>query len=341
VDARSLLDDALEITVVGSFSRIGYEARRRLFAWTDPLPGVLEGRSALVTGPTSGIGRASADALAGLGARVIMLGRSEARLERVREEFVSRHGEDRFPLVVADMSSLASVRAAVETIRSREPRLDVLVDSAGAINPGRITTDDGLEATFATMVVGPFVLISGLLPLLEASGDGRVITVVSGGMYGQALRLDDLQSRDGDFNGTLAYARAKRAATALTREWARRLRGRPLRFNAMHPGWADTPGLADALPGFYRLAGRLLRDPEQGIDTITWLASDPSAGLPGGQLFLDRRPRPFDRLPGTRLSAASRRRLWQEVVRLSGDPDPLSVTAPRTTRGCAADEAPR
>lgn len=322
MDARPFLDDALEISVVGSFSRMGYEARRRLFAWPDPQPGVLEGRSALVTGPTSGLGRASAHALAGLGARVILLGRSESRLSLVREELIARHGEDRFPLVVADMSSLASVRTVVETIRSREPRLDVLVDSAGAIHPGRDTTDDGLEATFATMVVGPFVLISGLLPLLDASGDGRVITVVSGGMYGQALRLDDLQYSDGDFNGTLAYARAKRAATALTREWARRVRGRSLRFNAMHPGWADTPGLADALPGFYRFAGPMLRNPEQGIDTITWLASDATAGLPGGQLFLDRRPRPFDRLPGTRLSATSRRWLWREVVRLSGDPDP-------------------
>jgi NAD(P)-dependent dehydrogenase (short-subunit alcohol dehydrogenase family) len=210
----------------------------------------------------------------------------------------------------------------VAAIKASEARLDVLVDSAGAIHAERTVTAEGLEATFATMVVGPFALISGLLPMLQASGDGRVITVVSGGMYGQALPLEDLQFEEGEFNGTLAYARAKRAATTLTREWGRRLRGRAVRVNAMHPGWADTPGLAESLPGFYGLMGPLLRTPAQGIDTVTWLASQPEAGLGGGRLYLDRRERPFDRLPSTRLSAAQRRWLWREVVRLAGIPDP-------------------
>ena len=135
--------------------------------------------------------------------------------------------------------------------------------------------------------------------------------------------LDDLGFERGDFNGTLAYARAKRAATALTREWGRRLRGRPVRVNAMHPGWADTPGLAASLPGFHGLMGPLLRTPAQGIDTVIWLAADPRAGLAGGRLYLDRRARPFDRLPSTRLSSAQRRWLWDEVVRLAGITDPM------------------
>ena len=324
MDLRWLVDDALEITVVGSFSRLGYEARRRLYGWSDPGPGALAGRTALVTGPTSGLGRAAAGALAALGARVILVGRSPERLAAVADELTARHGaRDRFPMVVADMSSLASVREAIATITTSEPRLDVLVDSAGAIHQVRRVTSDGLEATFATMVVGPFVLIAGLLPLLEASTDGRVITVVSGGMYAAPLPLDDLQSERGDFNGTRAYARAKRAATALTREWARRLHGRPVRVNAMHPGWADTPGLAEALPGFHRLMGPLLRTPAQGVDTIAWLATDDGAGREGGQLYLDRRARPFDRLPSTRLSGSQRRWLWDTVVGLTGMVDPL------------------
>ncbi|MGD8485248.1 MAG: SDR family NAD(P)-dependent oxidoreductase [Chloroflexota bacterium] len=324
---RQLLDDILEISVIGSFSRPGYLARRALFGWIDPGPDALAGRTVLITGPTSGLGRAAAEALADLGARLILVGRSETRLQAVRDALTERTGENRYRAVVADMSSLASVRAAVEDISASEPRLDVLIDNAGAIHPERIETEDGLEATFATMVAGPFVLIDGLLPLLEASGDGRVITVVSGGMYLQALPLDDLQFEQGPFNGTLAYARAKRAATALIREWARRYRGH-VRFEAMHPGWADTPGLAESLPGFHGLMGPLLRTPAEGVDTITWLATAPDKGRPDGRLYLDRQPRPFDRLRMTRLSAAQRRRLWDEVARLTDAPRSAGLAWP-------------
>jgi dehydrogenase/reductase SDR family protein 12 len=270
------------------------------------------------------LGRAVATALAGLGANLVLVGRNETRLSRVRDDLIADNGEDRYRIVVADLSSLADARHAVESIMATEDRLDVVIDSAGAIHAERTTTDDGLEATFATMVVIPFVLIAGLLPLLEQHGGGRVISVVSGGMYAQALDLDDLQSTRGEFNGTLAYARAKRAATALVREWPRRLGARPVRVNAMHPGWADTPGLAHALPGFHRLMGPMLRTPAEGVDTITWLAADPSAGSRGGQLFLDRRSRPFDRIPSTRSTRDDRQRLWDMVVDLSGVGDPTA-----------------
>jgi len=316
--ARDLVDALLELSIVGSFSRPGYAVRRWLYDWSDPAPGALAGRTVLITGPTSGLGRATADAIAELGARVVLVGRTPEHLDRVRDELVQRHGTDRFPTVVADMSSLASVRAAVAHVLASEPRLDVLIDNAGAINEERRVTDDGLEATFATMVAGPFVLIDGLLPLLEASGDGRVINVVSGGMYAQPLPLDDLQFERGSFDGTRAYARAKRASTALMREWSRRYRGR-VRFDAMHPGWADTPGLAKSLPSFYRLMRPWLRSPSEAVDTIVWLAAVRSPGRPFGRLYLDRRPRPFDRVPATRLSSSDRRRLWDAVVGLVDD----------------------
>jgi NAD(P)-dependent dehydrogenase (short-subunit alcohol dehydrogenase family) len=316
---RELVDDLLEISVIGSFSRPGYRARSALFEWSRPAPDALAGRTVLITGPTSGLGRAAAESLADLGARLILVGRSEDRLRAVRDALIERTGEDRYRLVVADMSVLADVRAAVERITAREARLDVLVDNAGAIYDRRHVTEDGLEATFATMVAGPFVLIDGLLPLLEASGDGRVISVVSGGMYLQSLPLHDLQYELGDYDGTLAYARAKRASTALAREWARRYRGR-VRFYSMHPGWADTPGLAESLPAFYDFMGPLLRTPGEGADTITWLATEAELEGSDGRLYLDRRARPFDRLRSTRLSATERRRLWDEVARLTDEP---------------------
>lgn len=322
MDWRQIVDAALEVTVVGSFTRIGPAIRRRLFRWREPPPSSLVGKTALVTGPTSGLGLATARELAALGARVVLVGRDGERLARLRDELTRLAGEDRFATVVADMASLTSVRGAVEQIGATENRLDLLVDNAGAIYPERTLSADGIEATLALLVVGPFVLMGGLLPLMRASGDARVIAVSSGGMYTQAVELDDLQSRNGPYSGSLAYARAKRIQVALVREWARRLVGGGIAVNAMHPGWADTPGLASSLPGFHRLMRPLLRTPEEGIDTILWLATSQAQSLATGKLYLDRAVRPFDRVPGTRLVAADRRALWDTVVELSGGSDP-------------------
>jgi dehydrogenase/reductase SDR family member 12 len=321
-DPRVLVDAALEVSVLGSFSRIGPAVRSRLFGWAPAPAGALTGRSVLVTGPTSGLGRAASDALAALGARVILVGRSEDRLARRRDELVAAHGEDRFPTVIADMASLASVRAAVDRILATEDRLDVLVDNAGTIHPERMDGPDGIEATFSVLAVTPFALEAGLLPVLRRTPGARVVAVTSGGMYTQALDLDDIESRKGPYSGPRAYARAKRAQVALMREWARRLRADGIAFTAMHPGWVNTPGLAETLPGFHQVMGPLLRTPQAGIDTITWLATHPDPMATSGRLYLDRRPRPFDRLPSTRLSAGERRRIWRRIVELAGVPDP-------------------
>jgi NAD(P)-dependent dehydrogenase (short-subunit alcohol dehydrogenase family) len=220
------------------------------------------------------------------------------------------------------MASLHSVRSAVDAILATESGLDVLVDNAGAIYPTRRMSEDGIEATLALMAVGPFALEAGLLPLLKSTPGSRVIAVTSGGMYTQRLPVDDLQYASGTYDGPKAYARAKRAQVSLMREWARRTRGQ-VAFTAMHPGWADTPGLAASLPGFYRVMGPLLRTPEQGIDTILWLATHPDPGAISGHLFLDRRARPFDRIRSTRLRPDDRRRLWDAVIGLAGIEDPV------------------
>ena len=283
-------------------------------------------QTVLITGPTSGLGRAATDALAGLGARIVLVGRDRDRLTAVRDDLIRTHGADRFPTVVADMASLTSVRQAVTRVLSTEPRLDVVIDNAGAIFPERIESPDGFEATFATLVLGPFTLLAGLLPLLRSTTGARVVAVTSGGMYAQRLRLDDLQWEDTPFEGARAYAHAKRAQVALVREWARRVPANEVVFNAMHPGWADTPGISAALPRFYSLMDPILRTPEQGADTTVWLAADPAAADVTGRVFLDRRPRPFDRLPTTRVSAVDRVRLWDAVVGLTGVPDPAPAS---------------
>jgi dehydrogenase/reductase SDR family protein 12 len=328
MNIQRLVDDALEIAVVPSFSAIGYSVRRRLFGWTPPPGDALRDRTVLITGPTSGLGRAATDALAGLGARIVLVGRDRDGLTAVRDDLIRTHGADRFPTVVADMASLTSVRGAVRRVLDTEPRLDVVIDNAGAIFSERTESPDGFEATFATLVLGPFTLLAGLLPLLRSTDGARVVAVTSGGMYVQRLRLDDLQWEDAPFDGARAYAHAKRAQVVLVREWARRVPATEVVFNAMHPGWADTPGISAALPRFYGSMRPILRTPAEGADTTVWLASDPAAAGVTGRVFLDRRPRPFDRLPTTRVSGADRRRLWDVVVGLTNGPDPAPGQVP-------------
>jgi len=321
----TIVDALLELSIVGSFSRFGWTVRRNLFDWQAIPDGTLEGRTALITGPTSGLGRELAGSLAALGARVILVGRNEAKLASVAAELGRQSAPDRVGTVVADLASLDSVGEAVDRILDREPRLDVIVDNAGAMFPSRRETPDGIEMTLATMVVGPFALVSGLLPLLRRTGAARVVAVTSGGMYAQPLRLDDLGWLARPWNGPRAYAQAKRAQVAMVREWSRRVTASEVTFNAMHPGWADTPGLTASLPRFSRLMGPLLRTPAQGVDTAVWLSAAPDAAGDTGRLYLDRRARPFDRTPQTRLSASERRALWDAVVRLARIADPTAT----------------
>jgi NAD(P)-dependent dehydrogenase (short-subunit alcohol dehydrogenase family) len=322
MDHRHLIDGLLELAIVPSFSAIGARVRRRLWAWRDPAPDALAGRTALVTGATGGLGRATAESFAALGARVLLVGRDAARLEELRVTLIEEHGEDRFPAFVADMASLASVRSAVDAITTSEPALDIVVDNAGAIYPERTASVDGIESSLALMAIGPFALVAGLMPLLRRSSDARVIAVTSGGMYSQPLDVDDLDGATVAYGGPRFYARAKRAQVALIREWARRTAGSNVSFASMHPGWARTPGLTDSLPGFDRAMGPILRTAAEGIDTVVWLATVPRNDVLSGGLYLDRRPRPFDRAPWTRLAAADRRRLWELVVARSGIADP-------------------
>jgi NAD(P)-dependent dehydrogenase (short-subunit alcohol dehydrogenase family) len=324
-NVRMIVDDLAETLVIPSFTRIGYDLRRRLFHW-QPLEDLsMHGRVAAVTGATSGLGEVTATALAMMGARVVLIARDREKAETARRRITSTTGNEDLVVYLGDLSDLSAVRRIVEEIRAREPGLDVLINNAGSLLSERRTSVDGYELTFATMVLGPFVLTRGLLPLLEQSDDARVITVTSGGMYAQALHLDDLQMQREPYRGTVAYARAKRAQVVLTRLWAAQQGGTTVVAHAMHPGWADTPGIEASLPRFHRLIGPLLRTPAQGADTIVWLAAAPEAGGSTGKLWLDRRPRAFDRLARTRVSAKDARRLWDACLELT---DPADARGP-------------
>jgi dehydrogenase/reductase SDR family member 12 len=310
--AVNLVDRALEASVVGSFTRIGYLVRRRLFDWAPPQSARLDGKVAIVTGATSGLGRAAAESIAALGARLCIVGRDPERTERARSE-ISAAARSPVEADLADLSSLAETAAFAARFASQHDRLDVLVLNAGTLTHDYTVTGEGNETTLATHVLSPFLLTRALRPLLVASAPSRVIMVASGGMYTEPLDVGALDPQPATYDGTKTYARCKRAQVVLAEEWTRHLFATDIAVNAMHPGWADTPGLRVALPGFSRIVGPLLRTPEQGADTIVWLAAAPDAADSSGLFFLDRRPRAKHRLRRTRRPDEAREaaRLWR------------------------------
>jgi NAD(P)-dependent dehydrogenase (short-subunit alcohol dehydrogenase family) len=296
---------------------VGYSLRSR--GWSEPDAGwSMEGRTALVTGASTGLGLATSEALARLGASVVMVSRDPERGERARAQVAAQSGRPDVRFEAADLSSLASVRSLAKSVLERVGRLDVLVNNAGVLLPERRLSVDGLEMAFATNVLGPFLLTNLLLPLLRESAPARVVNVSSGGMYTERIRADDLQFERQPYDGPAAYARTKRAQVILTEVWADMLTGSRVVVNAMHPGWADTPGVRDSLPKFYRVTRPFLRTAAQGADTIVWLAAAPEAEGVTGRFWMDRRPRPTHRLPRTRETPDERRALWDECLRLSG-----------------------
>jgi NAD(P)-dependent dehydrogenase (short-subunit alcohol dehydrogenase family) len=315
-----VLDTVLDRTVLPGYSRIGYRLRRWGWADADPPPDALRGRTALVTGANSGIGRAVATGLARLGATVFMTVRDAERGERARSEIAVAHPHADLAMEVCDVASLDAVRAFAADLTGRLSRLDVIVHNAGVLPATRSETDDGHEVALATHVLGPVLLTELLVPILAGSPSSRVIVMSSGGMYTQALPVDDPEYRSGRYHGATAYARTKRIQVALTPILADRFAAQNISVYCMHPGWVDTPGVADSLPVFRTLTGPLLRSPAQGADTAVWLAATAPAP-PGGLFWHDRRSRPEHYLWLTRESESDRQRLWRYCARAIGIDD--------------------
>lgn len=306
------VDVVAEATVVPSFTRIGPALRARAFGWTEPAPAALAGRRALVTGATSGIGAAVAEGLAGLGATVHVVGRDAEKVDATVADLRATGPDREVHGHRADLARLDDVRALADEVAATTDRLDLLAHVAGALVHDRTVTDDGHELTVQVHVLAPFLLTSRLLPLLARTG-GRVLTMSSGGMYTRGLDVDALFDPPDPFDGTVTYARAKRAQVELNAEWARRHPDLGVAFHALHPGWVDTPGLTAGLPGFARALRPVLRSPEQGADTAVWLASTADAPAPGGDFWLDRRRRRTVLVPGTGPAAATVEATWDAV----------------------------
>ncbi len=312
----SLLDTVLDRTVLAGYTSVGYRVRRCM--WSPGEEQSMGGKVVLVTGGTSGLGLAAAEGFARLGATIRLAVRSEQRGERARAQIVARSPHSDVQLGLCDLSDLKSVRQFATRLVGEGARLDVLVNNAGALSSERTLSVDGIELTFAINVLGPFLLTNLLLPLLERSRPARIVNVSSGGMYTQRIHLDDLQMTHERFDGPTAYARTKRAQVILSELWAERLRDTGVVVHAMHPGWADTPGLETSLPRFHALTKRLLRTPQEGADTIVWLGAAALPARSSGGFWHDRRERPTHRLPWTKQTRQDGERLWTECERLSG-----------------------
>lgn len=277
------------------------------------------GTVVLVTGASSGIGRATAAGLLALGARVAIAGRDAERTAATARDLGAAGGAaGPVEMFVADLSSMAEVRRVAGEVQDRLPRLDVLVNNAGGYWHTRRVTADGLERTFATNHLAPFLLTNLLLDRLREAPHGRVVTVASGAHALGRIDFDDLQGERA-YSGARAYNQSKLANVLFTAELARRLAGTTVSANALHPGMVRT-GFGAGDPGTVQrllvpFLRPFLRSPAKGAETSIHLASSPAVDGVSGGYFAGRRPR--------RPSAAARDeavavRLWQVSAGLAG-----------------------
>jgi len=275
------------------------------------------GKTSLVTGANSGIGKEISRGLAAAGARVLMVARDRERGEAARSEVESSTGNRAVELVVCDLSSQRQIGGLAATIIDGYDRLDVLVNNAGLTLGERIFTEDGIETTFAVNHLAPFLLTNLLLDKLTESAPSRIVTVASDAHRGATIDFDDPNGAN-RFSAWRAYGQSKLGNILFTRELARRLNGTGVTATCLHPGVVRS-GFGRQGPGFiriyFKIAGLFLLSPEKGADTAVWLASAPEVeGASGGYYEKRRLANPS---PAARDSEAARR-LWRLSQQMTG-----------------------
>lgn len=313
-----ILDNVLNATVVFGYDKIGYWTRRPLWDASDTNAS-MRGKICVITGANSGLGKATATRLAELGATVYMVCRNPRLGQEARDEIVRTTGNESVFLDIVDMSSQRQIREYVRAFHEKSDRLDVLINNAGVLLNERQESEDGIEMTFAVNVLGYFLLTNLFIPFLQQSPYARVINVSSGGMYAAKLHLEDPQFAQRPYNGVQAYAETKRAEVIMTEIWAEKPAEAPVFFAAMHPGWADTKAVKNSLPLFWTLTRPLLRTPEQGADTVVWLAVNPHLEhADSGKFWFDRKTRPTHRFKNTHNTPEEIRQLWDACCEMTG-----------------------
>jgi NAD(P)-dependent dehydrogenase (short-subunit alcohol dehydrogenase family) len=280
-----------------------------------PIQADLSGKTCLVTGASAGIGRAAARALAGLGARVVMAVRDPEKGARARREILEAFPAAEAEVLRVDLARQDSIRAFARDVLARHPRIDVLVNNAGTWSERRRKSPDGVELTWATNVLGRFLLTDLLLPAVRAAGRARVVNVAS--RLAGGLDLSDVQLEHRRYTGQAAYAQSKQADRMLTWALARRLAGSGVTANAMTPGFVATGIFAQgggplrfALWLYSRVAAK---KPAEGADTLVWLAASPEVEGRTGLFWADRQEQhcPFR-------DEAAEEDLWRVCERMTG-----------------------
>jgi len=278
----------------------------------------VKGKTILVTGASAGIGYEASVELLRRGAEVVMVGRDAARTAAAAKEAAARSGTPEPPFLLCDFRSQAAIRSLAQAFREKHSRLHVLVNNAGGVNKDRLVTVDGIETTFAVNHLGYFLLTNLLLDLLGASAPARVVTVASIGHRKGTLDFDDLGFEKG-YSIMRAYTRSKLANVLFANELARRLEGRGVTSNSLHPGsvatniWSGAPLWAK--PIIFFLFRPFFITPREGGDRIVQLVAEPSLDDVTGRYFEDGRA--VDPAPLAR-DAALGRRLWDVSAGLTG-----------------------
>src|ERR687896_1437129 len=283
---------------------------------------MIEGKTCLITGSTSGIGKEIAIGLAKMKANVVLVGRNKAKCQATLEE-ISRNvsinsNKDRVSYLLADLSSQASIQQLANEFLDRYESLDILINNAGVFLSRRLITVDGIEYTFAVNHLAPFLLTNLLLERIKASSPSRIITTSSVAHRGAHINFDNLQFEKGRYNGVEAYRQSKLANILFTTELARRSTGSGVTSNCFHPGGVRT-NLVQSSPWYYRLIwtiiGPFLVSPNKGADTAIYLASSSMVENVSGEYFVNRKSVDPSGLADDPQLAA---KLWMKSEELTG-----------------------
>lgn len=293
-----------------------------------PLENTLQGKTIVVTGATSGIGRVTAATLAKLGAAVFCVGRDPQRTQATVDAIQDNSGNAQVVGLLADLASFQQIHNLADEIHQRTPRLDVLVNNAGAVFLRRKLSQDGIELTFALNHLAYFLLTNLLLDLLKSTaaqaGEARLVNVASAAHMGAKIHFDDLQFQHG-YSAMRAYSQSKLANILFTYELARRLEGSGVTANALHPGFVASRFATNNGP-LAKIAMRLARlvaiSPEEGAQTSIYLASSPEVKGVTGKYFVKRHPHNSD--PAS-YDAETARRLWEVSAQMVGLGQPAAA----------------